>query len=160
MIDEKGRLFGKVNIVDLLIVIIILAAGAFLGMKLLGPDSAVANTQKVRVTLYCEETPNYLAEQLEAGAEGWDSENNVTLGYLTDWRTGDSKSAVTDVTGKVVEITREDYCSATLVCEGEGVMGTHGVTIGGTLYGAGQSMSVYFNDCKLFLRVQSTEVIE
>ena len=140
MIDEKGRLFGKVNIVDLLIVIIILAAGAFLGMKLLGPDSAVANTQKVRVTLYCE--------------------NNVTLGYLTDWRTGDSKSAVTDVTGKVVEITREDYCSATLVCEGEGVMGTHGVTIGGTLYGAGQSMSVYFNDCKLFLRVQSIEVIE
>ena len=67
---------------------------------------------------------------------------------------------VTDVTGKVVEITREDYCSATLVCEGEGVMGTHGVTIGGTLYGAGQSMSVYFNDCKLFLRVQSIEVIE
>ena len=160
MIDEKGRLFGKVNIVDLLIVIIILAAGAFLGMKLLGPDSAVANTQKVRVTLYCEETPNYVAEQLEAGAEVWDSENNVTLGYLTDWRTGDSKSAVTDVTGKVVEITREDYCSATLVCEGEGVMGTHGVTIGGTLYGAGRSMSVYFNDCKLFLRVQSIEVIE
>ena len=118
MIDEKGRLFGKVNIVDLLIVIIILAAGAFLGMKLLGPDSAVANTQKVRVTLYCEETPNYVAEQLEAGAEVWDSENNVTLGYLTDWRTGDSKSAVTDVTGKVVEITREDYFSATLVCEG------------------------------------------
>ena len=160
MIDEKGRLFGKVNIVDLLIVIIILAAGAFLGMKLLGPDSAVANTQKVRVTLYCEETPNYVAEQLEAGAEVWDSENNVTLGSPTDWRTGDSKSAVTDVPGKVVEIPREDYCSATLVCEGEGVMGTHGVTIGGTLYGAGQSMSVYFNDCKLFLRVQSIEVIE
>ena len=59
-----------------------------------------------------------------------------------------------------MEITREDYCSATLVCEGEGVMGTHGVTIGGTLYGTGQSMSVYFNDCKLFLRVQSIEVIE
>ena len=145
MIDEKGRLFGKVNIVDLLIVIIILAAAAFLGYKLLGPQSTAANTQKVLVTLYCEETPNYVADQLEEGA---------------DWRTGDSKSAVTDVTGKVVEITREDYCSVTLNCEGEGVVGTHGVTIGGTLYGAGQSMSVYFNDCKLFLRVQSIEVIE
>ena len=84
MIDEKGRLFGKVNIVDLLIVIIILAAGAFLGMKLLGPDSTVANTQKVLVTLHCEETPNYVAEQLEEGAEVWDSENNVTIGYLKD----------------------------------------------------------------------------
>ena len=126
MIDEKGRLFGKVNIVDLLIVIIILAAAAFLGYKLLGPQSTAANTQKVLVTLYCEETPNYVADQLE----------------------------------EVVYITREDYCSVTLNCEGEGVVGTHGVTIGGTLYGAGQSMSVYFNDCKLFLRVQSIEVIE
>lgn len=87
------------------------------------------------------------------------TQDNVTIG-LEGWRTGDSKSAVTDVTGKVVEITREDYCSVTLNCEGEGVVGTHGVTIGGTLYGAGQSMSVYFNDCKLFLRVQSIEVIE
>ena len=60
MIDENGRLFGKVNIVDLLIVIIILAAAAFLGYKLLGPESTAANTQKVLVTLYCEETPNYV----------------------------------------------------------------------------------------------------
>ena len=36
MIDEKGKLFGKVNIVDLIIVVIILAAAAFIGMKLLG----------------------------------------------------------------------------------------------------------------------------
>ena len=31
MIDEKGRLFGKVNIVDLLIILIVLAAAALLG---------------------------------------------------------------------------------------------------------------------------------
>ena len=47
MIDEKGRLFGKVNIVDLIIIVIVLAAAAFIGMKLLGPESEVANTQKV-----------------------------------------------------------------------------------------------------------------
>lgn len=39
MIDEKGRLFGKVNIVDLIIVIIIIAAAAFIGMKLFGPKA-------------------------------------------------------------------------------------------------------------------------
>ena len=42
MIDEKGRLFGKVNIVDLLIILIVLAAAAFLGYRFLGPDSNVA----------------------------------------------------------------------------------------------------------------------
>ncbi|MFR3290073.1 MAG: DUF4330 domain-containing protein [Lachnospiraceae bacterium] len=93
MIDEKGRLFGKVNIVDLLIIIIILAAGAFLGMKLLGPDSAVANTQKVRVTLYCEETPNYVANSLKPAPRSGTAKTTSPLGYLTDWRTGGSKSA-------------------------------------------------------------------
>ena len=157
MLDNKGRLFGKVNIVDLLIVIIIIAAGIFLGRLLFGPESTIAQTEKMRITLYCEETPDYVAEQLTAGDEAWDSENNVTLGTLVDWRTGESKSAVTDITGQVVEISREDYCSVTLTVEGDGVIGDHGVTINGTLYAAGHSMSVYFGDCKLFLKVRSIE---
>ena len=157
MLDNKGRLFGKVNIVGLLIVIIIVAAGIFLGKMLFGPESTIAQTQKVRLTLYCEETPNYVAEQLKEGSEAWDAENNVTLGTLTEWRTGESKSAVTDITGQVVEISREDYCSVTLMVDGDGVIGDHGVTINGTLYAAGQSMSVYFGDCKLFLKVRSVE---
>lgn len=66
MLDNKGRLFGKVNIVDLLIVIIIIAAGIFLGRLLFGPESTIAQTEKVRITLYCEETPDYVAEQLTA----------------------------------------------------------------------------------------------
>ena len=64
MIDEKGRLFGKVNIVDLLIIIIVLAAAAFIGMKVLGPDSAAANTQDVRITMFCEESPTFVVDQL------------------------------------------------------------------------------------------------
>lgn len=107
MIDEKGRLFGKVNIVDLLIIIIVLAAAAFIGMKVLGPDSAAANTQDVRITMFCEESPTFVVDQLEAGCEAWDSANQVTLGKLIEWTTGDSMSAITDANGEVVEISRE-----------------------------------------------------
>ncbi len=160
MIDEKGRLFGKVNIVDLLIVIIILAAAAFIGMKFFGPDSTAANTQNVRITMFCEESPTFVVDQLEAGCEAWDSSNQVTLGTLVDWTTGDSMSAITDANGEVVEIAREGYRSVRLVCEGTGTVSSHGVTIGGVLYGVGQSASVYFGDCKLFLDIAGIEVIE
>ena len=37
VLDEKGRLFGKVNIVDLLIVLVIIAAVAFVGIKYVLP---------------------------------------------------------------------------------------------------------------------------
>ena len=160
MIDEKGRLFGKVNIVDLIIVIIIIAAAAFIGMKLFGPESTTANTENVRITLFCEETPTFVADQLEAGVEAWDSENQVTLGTLVDWTLGDSQSAVTDANGNVVEIARSGYNSVRLTVEGEGVVSDHGVTIGNTLYANGQSASVYFGDCKLFLDIADIEVID
>lgn len=35
MIDEKGRLFGKINIVDLLVIIVVVILAVVLGMKLL-----------------------------------------------------------------------------------------------------------------------------
>ena len=51
MIDEKGRLFGKINIADLLVLLVIVIAGAVLGFKFLGPNSSVAvNPKTVHVT--------------------------------------------------------------------------------------------------------------
>lgn len=33
MIDEKGRLFGKINIVDLIVILVIVIAAVVVGMK-------------------------------------------------------------------------------------------------------------------------------
>ena len=38
MIDEKGRLFGKINIVDLLVILVVLIAAVVLGLKFLKPN--------------------------------------------------------------------------------------------------------------------------
>ena len=51
MIDEKGRLFGKINIVDLLVILVIVIAAAVLGVKFLGPNSTGAvNPKNTQVT--------------------------------------------------------------------------------------------------------------
>ena len=36
MIDEKGRLFGKINIIDLLVIVVVLIVAVALGIRLLG----------------------------------------------------------------------------------------------------------------------------
>ena len=43
MIDEKGRLFGKLNIVDLLVILVVLVAVVVLGVKFLGKDGGAAS---------------------------------------------------------------------------------------------------------------------
>lgn len=40
IIDEKGKLFGKINIIDLLIIVLIVAALVVVGVKVLGGDKA------------------------------------------------------------------------------------------------------------------------
>ena len=52
MIDEKGRLFGKINIVDLLVILVIVIAAAVLGVKFLGPNSTVAVNPKTTQVTY------------------------------------------------------------------------------------------------------------
>lgn len=39
-IDEKGRLFGKVNLLDLLVLLVLIAAAVLLAVKLLIPDQS------------------------------------------------------------------------------------------------------------------------
>ena len=36
MVDEKGRLFGKINIIDLLVIVVVLIVAVALGIRLLG----------------------------------------------------------------------------------------------------------------------------
>ena len=54
MIDEKGRLFGKLNIVDLLVILVVLVAVVVLGVKFLGKDGGGGiNPGKTQVTYTC-----------------------------------------------------------------------------------------------------------
>ena len=56
MIDEKGRLFGKINIVDLIVILVIVIAAVVVGMKFLGGSGSAINPTKtpVRYTVLVE----------------------------------------------------------------------------------------------------------
>lgn len=43
MLDEKGRLFGKINIIDLLVLLLIVAVAVVVGIKLLGGGGLLGN---------------------------------------------------------------------------------------------------------------------
>ena len=97
MIDEKGRLFGKINIVDLIVLLVIVIAAVVVGMKFLGGgngNSAInPNKTPVRYTVLVEGVEpevyenirQYIPGQLMASGEMLD-------GYVT---------GVTPVEGRV-----------------------------------------------------------
>ena len=70
IIDEKGRLFGKINLIDLLVVILIVAVIAAVAWKLGGRKAAAAasvsnNNHEITFTVLFEDQPIEVAEFAE-----------------------------------------------------------------------------------------------
>lgn len=86
MIDEKGRLFGKINIVDLLVILVVVIAAVVLGMKFLRPGSSAGDAggsatavtytvlvENVRPEVY-ENVQKYIPSTLMASGEMLDGQ--------------------------------------------------------------------------------------
>lgn len=104
IIDEKGRLFGKLNLIDLVVVLVIVAAIAAVGMKVFGNDVVDAVTsQKVTLTyeVTCQDVPEHVADYCEAHTGGQLlSSGNLLDAYITDCqvqRTGEGEDVQYDL---------------------------------------------------------------
>ena len=108
VIDEKGRLFGKLNIVDLLVIILIVAVAVVLGMKFLGGnggtvgETAPAIRYTVRVTQADPASYEYVCRYVDKEAGLKDqlmASGKLLNGYVVDVTAQPHEPLATDVTG-------------------------------------------------------------
>ncbi len=107
VIDEKGRLFGKVNIVDLLVLVLIVAAAAVLGMKFLGGRGAPGETAQkltytVRVMGVTQETYENVCQYVDKQAgikEQLQASGKLLPGYIVDVTASPHLPISTDTVG-------------------------------------------------------------
>jgi len=85
LVDEKGKLFGLINVIDLAVILMILAVGAGVVVKVVLPrfDSAVDRTKDVYVTVICRQKPEAagidLAENIGASLVARNDFTNGTI---------------------------------------------------------------------------------
>jgi len=156
MLDEKGRLFGKINIVDLLIIVVILAAIAFIGIKFVMPHENTEAGQKMEMVVYVEQSKRFVAEQVVKGSTVHDNTDEVDLGICTDIKVEPYYEAIeaTDEKNPVLAEV-EDECIVELTLEVEGSYGTYGATVNGYLFGIGHTMVVSVGPCKFYGAVKT-----
>ncbi len=68
IVDEKGRLFGKINLIDLLVIVLVIAIVAAVGWKLVGSKAAAAvsdNQHEITFTVIFEDQPTEVAQFAE-----------------------------------------------------------------------------------------------
>ncbi|MBC8586931.1 DUF4330 domain-containing protein [Paratissierella segnis] len=145
MIDKNGKLFGKISIIDLIIIILVILAGIF-AVKKLGiftPKGNVTDsTDKIQVVFYQEEVNSFTANNVKLGDPTSETLQNMSFGAVTDIQTEDSVSWGEDKDGKQVKSTKNGFNAVYITTETNGVIGPNGINIGGSNYYIGQFITL------------------
>lgn len=157
MLDKKGRLFGKINIIDLIIILALIFAAVVVG-KSYFTKKAETETQTLVMKYYIEEADKFVADKVYIGSPLYDDSANVNLGNVTKVETDDSVSYGTNSEGEYVKSTREGFVSMIITGEVQGVRTGNGALISGEKYGVGHTFTLRAGDAKLYLRVYDISV--
>lgn len=154
IIDGKGKLFGKINIIDLLIVVVIVFAVGVLGYKFLAPSTGGNSTSGVcEMKFYIEEVSDFVADKIDIGEKLMDEGKNIDLGVITNVEFGDAVSYGTNQDGVWVTSSREGYKSMILTGEVNATKFDHGAIVGSSKYYVGHTFVLLAGEAKLYLRV-------
>lgn len=154
LMDDKCRLFGKINIIDLIIVLVVIGAvaGAVhkFGKTNVGP---MMKQDDIIIKFYTEEVSDFVADAIQKGDSIVDDSKNTVIGDMTDVSINLSETIGTTSDGKFVKSPKPGTKSVLITSETKGVMGSNGVTIGGVIYGVGHSFYIKTGKAKMWVRV-------
>ena len=153
MIDKNGKLFGKINIIDLLIILVLIAALVFIGLKVLAPDSSSGETQssKVQIGFYAAQVEQGFENVFYEGAPLYEDLTNVSLGELTDWNIETEYQYQVNSEGENVMVEHTNNHFVKLTAEVNGTMASDGLHIGSSLYCVGAHYTIHVGTGKLYV---------
>lgn len=104
IINKEGKLFGKVSIIDIFVIVAILLIAAGMYFKFIAPSKTVVTaSQQIEYTMKFSEVRIYTAEALKKGGPVSDSKTHEDMGRVVSVRYEPAK-VVRDLTnGKVAE---------------------------------------------------------
>ncbi len=119
--DEKGRLFGKINVIDLLVLLVILAVVVVVALKLLDRSGSIlpgdTQTSEIEYTVKVPQIQESVYEavkaEVEAGGEGAQLMSNGSMlsGYILEVSSEPFYLPVEKADGTVVSSPQPGYVS-------------------------------------------------
>ena len=157
IIDNKGKLFGKVSIVDLLIVVILIAGllGAYYKFGRHDSTGIIGKTQKVTMTFFQEDIQGYVADDIKVGDIVKDRQNSVVLGKVTDVKIGADIMFYPNSDGKVTQSSKPGYVSIQITVEGQGDLSNTGATFSNVDYYVNKQFELRVGISNLYPRISS-----
>ena len=160
MVDKNGKLFGKINLIDFLILLVLIAAVVYAGLRLSGTvgSKPVSETQ-LRVSFFSNEVPNYVLDYIVPGTSVLDTATSANLGSVESFTRADSIGYQQSYDGLEIRPPMANTSSVTVTFTVTAVYGEHGFTIEGTTYAVGHTMTVFAGEAKLYGKISAIEAV-
>ena len=128
IIDKKGKLFGKVNIIDLCIVVFVILAVFVTVFKFSAtPGSTASQSNAVfEYSVKVSDVREFTAKQFEKGDNVYDDESGKYIGKIIDVKITDAKAIGLKSDGTHVESTKPERFDAVLTIETNGTINDTG----------------------------------
>lgn len=116
IIDKKGKLFGKVSIIDIIILALVIVGFALFFRQMGIKKSAMTGqgVQNIEITFYQPEVNDFTAKAIKIGDPAKESFRDVSFGEVVDIQVGDPVSYDYNENGEFVASAREGYNSITI----------------------------------------------
>lgn len=167
LVTKEGKLFGVINIIDLLVVLFIVAAVVVVKMFVsggIGGDDSKLDYEgpftgadgAIDVVFYAEEVSDFVLEQVDdIDTYVYDDACQHVLGKVTSVDVGESVVYGLTADGEYVKGAKEDYSSVYISATVPSATKTRfGFTYNVANYGVGHSFVIRVDDAKIYVRVQ------
>ena len=146
LIDSKGKLFGKISVVDIIIVVIVIGALAGIAYKLNKSNvvSPLAKSYTIQTVLYTDATTESSAQAIKEGDTVKDKVTGAELGKVVKIETGPSIIYGINADGKVVASEKPGYVSLKITVQGKGNYDSMGATFGSSNYYINKAMQYVY----------------
>lgn len=134
LIDEKGKLFGKINAIDCFVVllVIVLAFGAYYKFNSLDKTSKGAAMETIVYKVEIKRVRDYVNNNIKEGDELFDKTSGKSIGRITNMTTRPAVENVLNVDGIYHLGTIENRLDVTLTVEADAVVGNDGAFVNRT----------------------------
>ena len=161
IIDKDAKVFGKINIIDLCIILAVIAAAIFAALMLTGGNTVtVVNAteeKNIEMKFYVEDVENFRVEAMKVGDNLYDDSKNLFLGKITNLDIKDAVIFNADTQGITVKSNKEGYSSMEITTELKATPFENGILIAGNRYGVGHSLTIRAGKSFIYLRISGVE---
>ena len=156
MIDNKGRLFGKVSVVDLFVVVVLAAVIAVVYFNFgSGSRPVTGAEQPILITFFNPALHDFTVNALRENTPVINDTNETFMGTVVGIEVGESISFMPDIHGNEVSSPMEGFSSVYITSRVDGRISDGAVVLNGNVYGIGEEVIIWAGRAKTMLNISN-----